>query len=82
MTTLRGINCTISGCIQKLPDCLPRARKPEGKIPLQRPRRRWEDNIRMTLREIGWEVACWIHLAKDRDYWWVFVNMVMTLPFP
>jgi hypothetical protein len=41
--------------------------KPEGKIPLGRPRHRWEDNIRMYLREIGWEVVDWMHLAQDRD---------------
>jgi len=41
--------------------------KPEGKRPLGRPRRRWEDNIGMDLRETGWEVVEWMHLAQDRD---------------
>jgi len=41
-------------------------RKPEGKRPLGRPRRRWEGNIRMDLREVGWEVD-WINLPQDRD---------------
>jgi hypothetical protein len=43
--------------------------KPEGKRPLGSPRRRREDNIRMDLREIGWEGVDWIHLAQDRDQW-------------
>jgi hypothetical protein len=42
-------------------------RKSKRKRPLVRPRRRWEDNIRMNLREIGWEVVDWMHLAQDRD---------------
>jgi hypothetical protein len=40
---------------------------PEGKISLGRGRRRWEDNIRMDLREIGWEGVDWMHLAQERD---------------
>jgi hypothetical protein len=56
--------------------------KPEGKRPLGRPRHRWEDNIRMNLREIGWEGVDWIHLAQDRDQWWALVNMVMNLWVP
>jgi hypothetical protein len=43
--------------------------KPEGKRPLGRPRLRWEDGIRMDLREIGWGCVDWIRLAKDRDRW-------------
>jgi hypothetical protein len=43
--------------------------KPEGTRPLERPRRRWEDNIKMDLREIGWSVMGWIDLAQDRDQW-------------
>jgi hypothetical protein len=43
--------------------------KPERKRPLGRPRHRWEDNIRMDLREIGWESVNWMHLAQDRDRW-------------
>jgi hypothetical protein len=43
--------------------------KPEGKRPLGRPRRRWVDNIKMDLREVGWDGRDWIDLAKDRDRW-------------
>jgi hypothetical protein len=52
--------------------------KPEGKRPLERPRRKWEDGIRMDLREIGWGME-WIHLAQDRDRWRAVVNAVMNL---
>jgi hypothetical protein len=44
-----------------------------------RPRHRWEDGIRMDLREIGWGSVEWIHLAHDRDWWWAVVNTVMKL---
>jgi hypothetical protein len=54
-------------------------RKPEGKRALRRPQGKWEDNIKMYLRETGWEVVDWIHLAQNRDQWWVLVNMVMNL---
>jgi hypothetical protein len=53
--------------------------KPEGKRPLGRPRRRWEDNIKMDLREIGWGGMEWIHVAQDSDQWKAFVNTVMNL---
>jgi hypothetical protein len=53
--------------------------KSEGRRHLVGSRRRWEDNIRMDLREIGWEVVDWIHLAQDRDQWRAVVNMVMNL---
>jgi hypothetical protein len=53
--------------------------KPKGKRPLERPRRRWEDGIKMDLREIGWEGVEWIHLAQDRDRWRAVVNAVMNL---
>jgi hypothetical protein len=52
--------------------------KPEGKRPLGRPRHRWEDGIRMDLREIGWGVD-WIRLAQGRVRWRAFVNAVMIL---
>jgi hypothetical protein len=53
--------------------------KPEGKRLLGRPRRRWEDGIRMDFREIGrWGVE-WIHLAQDRDRWRAVVNAVINL---
>jgi hypothetical protein len=53
--------------------------KPEVKRPLGRPRRRWEDGIRMDLREIGWGSVDWIQLAQDRDRWRAFVDTVMNL---
>jgi hypothetical protein len=53
--------------------------KPEGKRPLKRPRRRWEDGIKMDLREIGWGGVEWIHLAQDRSLWRAVVNAVMNL---
>jgi hypothetical protein len=56
--------------------------KPEGKRPLERPRRRWEDNIRMDFRETGREGVDWIHLTKDRDQWWTVVNTVMNIRVP
>jgi hypothetical protein len=56
--------------------------KPEGKRPLGSPRRRWVDNIRMDLREIGWDDVYWIHLAQDRDRWRSLVNTVMNLRVP
>jgi hypothetical protein len=52
--------------------------KQEGKRPLGRPRRRWVDNIKMNLREIGWDMD-WIDLAQDRDLWRALVNTVMNL---
>jgi hypothetical protein len=55
--------------------------KPEGKIPLGRFRRRWE-NIRMNLRQIGWEVVEWILLAQDRNQGRALVNTVMNLQVP
>jgi hypothetical protein len=54
--------------------------KPEGKRPLGRPRRRWEDGIKMDLEEIGWGGGVeWIHLAQDRDRWRAVVSAVMNL---
>jgi hypothetical protein len=56
--------------------------RPEGKRPLGRPRRRWEDNIKMDLREIGIDGANWIQLTQDRFQWRAFVNSVMSLRVP
>jgi hypothetical protein len=53
--------------------------KPEGKRPLGKPRRRWEDGIRIDLREIGWGSVDWIQLAQDRDRWRALVNTMMNL---
>jgi hypothetical protein len=55
--------------------------RPNVKRPLGRPRRRWEDNIKMDLREMGIDGANWIRLAQDRVQWWPFVNTVMNLRF-
>jgi hypothetical protein len=55
---------------------------PEGKRPLGRPRRRWEDNIKMDLQEVKWEDMDWIDLAYDEDRWRALVNAVMTLRVP
>jgi hypothetical protein len=54
----------------------------ERKRPLRRPRHRWEDKIRMDLRETGWEDVDWIHLDQNRDQWPAVVNMVMNLQVP
>jgi hypothetical protein len=56
--------------------------KPEGKRPLGRPRRRWVVNIKMDLREVGWDARDWIELAQDRDQWRALVNTVMNLRVP
>jgi hypothetical protein len=57
-------------------------RKPEGKKPLGRPRRRWVDNIKIDLSEIGLSVVDWISLAQDRYRWRALVNSVMNLRVP
>jgi hypothetical protein len=54
----------------------------EDRRPLGRPRSRWENNIKMDLREIGIDGANWIHLAQDRVQWRAFVNTVMNLRVP
>jgi hypothetical protein len=54
----------------------------EGRRPLERPRRRREDNIEMDRREMGFEDVDWIHWARDRDTWRALVNTVMNLRFP
>jgi hypothetical protein len=56
--------------------------KPEGKRPVGRPRRRWVDNNKMDLGEIGWDAMDWIELAQDRDQWRALVNTVMNLRVP
>jgi hypothetical protein len=53
--------------------------KPEGKRPPRRPRRRWEDGIRMNLEDIGWRGVEWIQLAQDRDLLRAALNTVMNL---
>ena len=56
--------------------------KPEGKKPLLRPRRRWEDNIKMDFQEVGCEGMEWIDLAQNRDRWRALVNVVMNFRVP
>ena len=55
--------------------------KPEKKRPLRSPRRRWEDNIKMDLWEVG-AGGDWMELAQDRDRWWALVDMVMNIQVP
>jgi hypothetical protein len=56
--------------------------KLEGKRPLGRPRRRWEDNIKMGFQEVGGGREDWMELAQDRDRWWAFVSTVKKLRVP
>jgi hypothetical protein len=56
--------------------------KPEGRRQLGRPKRRWEDNIEINLREAGWGDIDWIDLALDRDRWRAVVNTVMKFRVP
>ncbi|KAJ4428135.1 hypothetical protein ANN_24149 [Periplaneta americana] len=56
--------------------------RPEGKRPLERPRRRWEDNIKLDLREVGYDDRDWINLAQDRDRWRAYVRAAMNLRVP
>jgi hypothetical protein len=56
--------------------------KPEGKRPLERPRRRWEDNIKMDLQKVEYGGMEWIKLAQYTDSWWALVNEVMNLRVP
>jgi hypothetical protein len=53
--------------------------KPEGRRPLARPRLRWEDNIKMDLKEVGWGGMDWIDMDQDRDRWRALVSVVMNL---
>jgi hypothetical protein len=56
--------------------------KTEGKRPLGRPRRRWEDGVRMDLQEVGCGCDDWIGLAQDRDRWWALVSAMRNLQVP
>ena len=58
------------------------AGKPTGKRPLGRPRRRWEDNIRMDLEGIGINARTWVDSAQDRNYWRALVNVALNLRVP
>jgi hypothetical protein len=57
-------------------------RKPEGRRQLGRPRHRWEDDIRLYLEEVMWDVVDWIHVAQDRHQWRAVVDTVMNLRVP
>jgi hypothetical protein len=57
-------------------------RKPLGRRPQGKPRRRWVDNIKMDIREIGWDGMDWIDLVQDKDQWRAFVNTEMNLRVP
>ena len=63
-------------------DLMVKVGKPDGKKPLGRHRRRWEDNIKMDLQEVGCGDMDWIDLAQGRDRWRTFVNAVMNLRVP
>jgi hypothetical protein len=56
--------------------------KPEGKRPLGRPRRWWVNNIKINLREIGWDGMDWIDLSQDKDRWRALTNRVMNFRVP
>ena len=56
--------------------------RPEGKRPLGKTRRRWEDNIIVDIQEVGWVGMHWIDLAQDRDKWRSLVNAVMNVRAP
>jgi hypothetical protein len=56
--------------------------KPEGKRPLGRPRRRWEDNIKMDLQDVECKGIDWIDLTQNRERWWALVSAVMNLRVP
>ena len=76
MGRTRSTYGTVQKCIRDL------VGKPEGKRPLGRPRRRWEDNIKMDLREVGCDPREWIDFAEDRDQWRAYVLAVMNLRVP
>jgi len=57
-------------------------RKPEGKRPLGRPRRKWEDNIKVDLQEVGGGFGYWLELAQDRDRWRALVSIMMNFRVP
>jgi hypothetical protein len=67
---------------EKSNECRILVGKTEGKRPLGRPRREWVDNIKIYLREIGWDGMDWIDVAQDRDQWRALVNTDMNLRVP
>ena len=74
-----GRTCSTYGAIHKFRLLVG---KPEGKRPLWRQRHRWEDNIKMDLREVGCDPRDWIGLSEDRDQWQAYVWMIMNLRVP
>jgi hypothetical protein len=68
--------------VEKRNPCRILVGKPEGKRPLGRPRRRWVDNIKMDLREIGWGGVCFIDMAQEMDQWRALVNTVLNHRVP
>jgi hypothetical protein len=74
--------CLLGLSFEKRNACRILMGKPEGKRPLGRPRRRWVDNIKIDLRDIGWDRVDWIDMAQDRDHWRALVNTVLNLRFP
>jgi hypothetical protein len=56
--------------------------KLNGKRPMGRPRYIWKDNIKIDLKETGWNGMDWIHLVQDMDQWWALVNMAINLQVP
>ena len=75
-----GRICSSYGAIHKCVQSF--SGEPGSKRPLGRPRRRWEDNIKMDLREVGCDPRNWIALAADRDQWRAYVTAVMNLRVP
>ena len=82
MTTEMGRTCSTYGAIQKCITYRVLVGKLEGKRPSGRPRRRWEDNIKLNLRELGCDPGGWIDLAEDRDLWRAYVRSLMNLRVP
>jgi hypothetical protein len=56
--------------------------RPDGKSPLGRPKHRWDDNIKISIQEVGWGGVDWIDMAQDRDSWQAVVNVVMNIRVP
>jgi hypothetical protein len=75
-----GGTCSTTGEVRVV--CRVLVGKPDGTRPLGRPRRRWEDNIRMDLEEEGCGCVDWIGLAQNRDRWWALVSAVRNLRVP
>ena len=74
--------CSTYGALQKCINYRVLVGKPESKSPSGRPRRRWVDNIKMDLREVGCDLEDWIALAEDRDQWRAYLRAGMNLRVP